>query len=373
MSVKWQSALFILTIFLLSAFVSSRKLFMAPVPAPNQLPITEQVVVATSDIPRGTVLTANQLSTRACPKDLVPQGSITNMKVAEGRKTLYALTKHDLVNESALAEWPSGNGSAPVVPGNMKAMSILTPILPGSAASAIKAGSKVDVWSTAQDHTTMIADNIDVLAVNPSSATALCTVTLLVSADQAARLHLAQDNGMIQLQPRTPEAVTTVPSPVAVPEPSKKTATTPSASVPAKVAVEPAKKPAVVATPAVPEAVVPETKKSTAIVPKATPPAVAGSELPKKPALVPTPLPAAGAPRPPGKTSVIVTIINGSKSQDHVIQFDPEAWATPRKPPPEKEKAAPEKDATDNKNAPEKGSPSKKAVPEKDPRIKPKQ
>jgi pilus assembly protein CpaB len=184
---------------------------------------TVPVVVAGMSIPRGMLVSADLITTRAYPKDLIPAGAILKTEEALERSAFTTLVKDEPLLETKLS--PKGQrGMASLVPAGMRAYTITTPNVAGSVAGFILPGNKVDVLLTVKNtgaddftgggSTTTLLQNVEILAVdqrieapaeNKVNANELRSVTLLVTPDQAAKLDLGQNNGTLHLMLRNPK------------------------------------------------------------------------------------------------------------------------------------------------------------------------
>jgi pilus assembly protein CpaB len=185
----------------------------------------DQLVTAKADIPRGQLITADLVEISRHPKDKVPKGTISNVDDAMGRATLVPIVKGELVLESKLAGKNSGRGMAATIPDGMRAFTIQTPQVTTDVGGFMMPGNRVDVLlttnsstsggedSTGGSVTTTLLQNIQVLAVaqnldmpdngkiDPSEVK---SATLLVTPDQAAKLSLGMNKGILHLSLRNP-------------------------------------------------------------------------------------------------------------------------------------------------------------------------
>lgn len=184
---------------------------------------TVPVVVAATDVPRGVSIAPNQIKTRDWPKHLVPSGALTSVEEARGRVTFHPIVKGEVVLEGKLTGKDSGRGLASMIPPGMRAFTIHTPSVASGVAGFILPGNKVDVLltlpgdsTTGGGITTTLLQNLEILAVDqrldpPSENRVdyrqLQSVTLLVTPDQAAKLDLGQNRGLLHLALRNPEDV----------------------------------------------------------------------------------------------------------------------------------------------------------------------
>jgi pilus assembly protein CpaB len=192
---------------------------------PNTASLNDSVaiVVARGDIPRGVLVSPDQVKTRNVPKELVPDGAITNPEEVVQRVALNSLVKEEPFIERKLGPRNGGRGLAPLVPTGMRAFSIQTPHVATQVAGFILPGNKVDVLLTMDGRgpndqtgggfTSTLLQNVEILAVdqrleapaeNRVDTKTLHSVTLLVTPDQANQLDLGQNRGTLHLSLRNP-------------------------------------------------------------------------------------------------------------------------------------------------------------------------
>src|SRR5262249_40118843 len=106
---------------------------------------TEPVVVAAADIPRGASITADQLETRESPRGILPPGALKRGEDAVDRAGFVPLIKGEPVLDAKLAPKGARRGMAALVPGGMRAFTILTPSVASGVGGFIQPGNKVDV------------------------------------------------------------------------------------------------------------------------------------------------------------------------------------------------------------------------------------
>ena len=198
------------------------------------------VVVAAVDIPRGGMLTADQLKTREFPRDVAPAASISKVEDAIERTLSLPLMKDDPILTNKLAPKGAGRGMAALIPKGMRAFTIHTPNVASGVAGFVLPGNKVDVLLTVGDlgfhnqptpppvtastrvlqtgggSTTTMLQNVEILAVdqkieapaeNKMDAKELRSVTLLVTPQQANLLDLGQSKGQLHLALRNIEDI----------------------------------------------------------------------------------------------------------------------------------------------------------------------
>jgi pilus assembly protein CpaB len=185
---------------------------------------TVPVVVAAADVPRFVSMTADHLTVRDCPKDLVPPGALTSIDEAVNRITLNPVARGETLLDSRLAPRGSGRGMGPGIARGKRAFTIQTPNVASGVAGFILPGSKVDVLLTVSGYgandttgggsTITLLQNVEILAVdqrvdapaeNKVDAKELRSVTLLVTPEEATKLDLGQNKGALHLSLRNPE------------------------------------------------------------------------------------------------------------------------------------------------------------------------
>ena len=187
-------------------------------------PETVSVVVASREIPRGRMVTADDLRLRELPKEAIPEGTLTKAEDAVDRAVVIQILAGEFVLDAKLAGKDAGRGLAALVPKGMRAFTIQASRAATSVAGFILPGNKVDVLLNlraqgAQDETgggstTTLLQSIEILAVeqrldapteNKTNYKEINSVTLLVTPEQAALLDLGQNMGQLTLSLRNPE------------------------------------------------------------------------------------------------------------------------------------------------------------------------
>jgi pilus assembly protein CpaB len=205
----------------LSAAVGVKRLREQPAAAS---PEKVSILVAAAALPRGTMVSADSVTLRDYPKELVPSSAITRVEDALERFVYIPLAKDEPVLDGKLLLKGAGRGLAPLIPKGMRAFTINTPNLASGVAGFVLPGNKVDVLLTVSNtgtndetgggSTTTLLQNVEILAVdqrveapadNKVDAKELRSVTLLVTPDQAAKLDLGQNKGMLHLSLRHPD------------------------------------------------------------------------------------------------------------------------------------------------------------------------
>jgi len=182
------------------------------------------VVVAVVDLPRGGSITPEAVKIKEFPRDLVPAGALSKLEDAVNRGIFVPLTKDEPVLESKLAPKGAGRGLSALIPRGMRAYSVKVPDVAQGVAGFILPGNRVDVLlslgeisgtnATGGGMTTTLLENVEILAVdqkmdapseNKVDTKDLRSVTLLVTPQQANRLDLGQNKGMLHLALRNLE------------------------------------------------------------------------------------------------------------------------------------------------------------------------
>ena len=200
----WVSAL-LLTVFLWSRAV-----------APQQEKQV-RVVVATRDMPLGTLVQAGDLRLVNYPERDVPKGAVFQARDAQGRVLLFPVSAGEPVLVSKLSAVTSTEGVSSTIEPGYRAVSVQISDVSG-VAGLIQPNSRVDVMFTrpgtlAEAATSTILQNVKVLSTGRSTQTGQAVdpraprspvVTLLLLPDDAQKLELAKNQGKIGLSLRNP-------------------------------------------------------------------------------------------------------------------------------------------------------------------------
>jgi len=188
-------------------------------------PETVPVVVASSPMARGQMVTAKMVALQAWPKSLTPPGAARSLDAVLNRAVLASILPGEPILDGKLASPDSGRGLAALVPPGMRAYTIQTSRIAANVAGFILPGNRVDVLLTLRSATndltgggssTTLLQAVEVLAVdqrldapaeNRLDPKQLSSVTLLVTPDQATLLDLGQNMGVLTLSLRNPEDV----------------------------------------------------------------------------------------------------------------------------------------------------------------------
>jgi len=196
--------------FLLTWFVYAKAV------APQQEKMLK-VVVATHDMPVGTLVRTSDIKLVNYPERDVPKGVVFDAKLATGRVLLVPLNLNEPVLAAKLSQPTSVEGVASVIEQGYRAVSVSITEVSG-VAGLIQPGSKVDVLFTrpgsmAEATTSTILQNVKVLSagrilqagqVADPKAPKSPVVTLVLRPEEIQKLELAKNEGKISLSLRNP-------------------------------------------------------------------------------------------------------------------------------------------------------------------------
>lgn len=227
---------------------------------------TQPVVVATRDLPFGTVLSDDNVQTSNWPMEIVPAGAISSTQELNGRVVRTAVATGEPILETKLAPIGADRGLPMRVPPGMRAMTVPVNVVSGVSGFVLP-DSKVDVVVTIRPETEkesvskLVLQNLLVLASdqkledNEGKPMKMQSVTLLVTPSESEKLAMASNNGEIQLVLRNPADAdsaqtsgTTILKMLASREPVQRAAPVPRMRAPRTVVIrpepeKPAKKP----------------------------------------------------------------------------------------------------------------------------------
>lgn len=186
---------------------------------------TVSVVLVSQDIPRGGVLTPENCAVHQRPAVDLPEGYIAEIEAAIDRSVIVPMVKGEPVLEVRIASKEAGRGLAAMIEDGMRAFTIQTTHVAAGIGGMIEPNDKVDVLLTTRSNskvdgsgggaTTTLLQNVQVLAVDRRLSTPEegdsadlkhpKSVTLMVSPNQAAKLDLGMNMGMLHLSLRNPE------------------------------------------------------------------------------------------------------------------------------------------------------------------------
>jgi pilus assembly protein CpaB len=177
----------------------------------------QKVVVAKADIPLGTKLGTEQLTTVQVPGDATPDGAFDSADKLVGRVVTVNVAAREPITDFKLAPEGSAAGLSAVIPEGYRAMTVKVDDVVGVAGFA-RPGALVDVVVVIQpsDNTTggsgpiskIVLQNIKVLASGQNidqpknddrEAQSAKAVTLQVTPEEAEKLALASSEGKLQL------------------------------------------------------------------------------------------------------------------------------------------------------------------------------
>jgi pilus assembly protein CpaB len=179
---------------------------------------TGQTVVAAIDLPWGSKLTVNDLTTVPFIKDTIPSGYFNNTAALNGRVLLSPIKRHEVILESKLAPLSiTTGGVSAVIPSGKRAIAVKGDKVIGLA-GLIQPGNHVDILvsiTDPQNHTEVtkiVLENILVLAADTKiekgpkeGETAPVDVyTLEVTPEEGEMLALAATQGRLQFALRNP-------------------------------------------------------------------------------------------------------------------------------------------------------------------------
>ena len=174
---------------------------------------TVGIVVAAVDIPRGAKLNPSQVAISAWPKDQYPKDVFPDTKAVVGRMAIREFFPGEPIVESKLVPSDKSAGILSLkIPVGMRAYSVKVNEVVG-VGGFIVPDTRVDVLVTTAKSTQhqlgqvskIVLEDVLVLAVGQSiegkdsKPTAVNTVTLAVTPEDAEKLALASNDGTIQL------------------------------------------------------------------------------------------------------------------------------------------------------------------------------
>jgi pilus assembly protein CpaB len=173
---------------------------------------TVGIVVAQVDIPLGSTINQNQVAVSAWPKDNYPKDAIVDSKVVVGRVALRDFLRGEPIVESKLVPLNKSTGLLSLkVPAGMRAFAIKVNEVVG-VGGFIVPDSRVDVvvttspsQSSQEKIAKIVLEDIRVLAAGQvieqkeNKPVTVNTVTLALLPEEAEKLALAGNDGIIQL------------------------------------------------------------------------------------------------------------------------------------------------------------------------------
>jgi pilus assembly protein CpaB len=174
---------------------------------------TVGIVVAQVDIPLGSAINPNQVAIAPWPKDSYPKDALAEVKSAVGRTALRDYVRGEPIVESKLVPLNRATGLLSLkVPAGMRAFSVKVNEVVG-VGGFIVPDTRVDVVvTTSPSHreqqekvSKMILEDVRVLAAGQTieqkenKPVTVNTVTLALLPEEAEKLALASNDGVIQL------------------------------------------------------------------------------------------------------------------------------------------------------------------------------
>jgi len=173
---------------------------------------TVGIVVAMVDIPLGSAINPNQVAVSPWPKESYPKDAIADPKVVGGRIALRDFTRGEPVVESKLVPQNKSTGLLSLkIPSGMRGFSVKVNEVVG-VGGFIVPDSRVDVVVTTSPSQTstekiskIVLEDIRVLAAGQvieqkeNKPVTVNTVTLALLPEEAEKLALAGNDGIIQL------------------------------------------------------------------------------------------------------------------------------------------------------------------------------
>ena len=188
--------------------------YVSEEPAPLQAnePVGTQIVVASRDLPLGTILTREDVEIVAWPSRNTPEGFASQPGEVIGRGVIGKVHRNEPLLMAKLASKEAGGGLPITIPPGFRAVSVEVDEVVGVAGFVLP-GTLVDVLATvmpgtnrSETTTRMILQRIPVLTADQSYQTdpagdpvLVTVVTLLVKPYEAEALTLASTEGRIQL------------------------------------------------------------------------------------------------------------------------------------------------------------------------------
>jgi pilus assembly protein CpaB len=175
------------------------------------------VVVATHDMPPGTLLRASDLKRVNYPERSIPKGVMSDPKDAVNRVLLVPISNNEPVLTAKLSAATTVEGMASTIEPGFRAVSVQITDATG-VAGMVQPNSHVDVLFTrpgsmAEAVTTTILEDVKVLSTGRQLATGQTAdpraprspvVTLVLTPADAQKLELAKNQGKISLSLRNP-------------------------------------------------------------------------------------------------------------------------------------------------------------------------
>lgn len=186
-------------------------------------PVMTAEVVAAQDIPAGSILTPQLLTTRQVPQQYMGPGAITNPNLAVGKLLRIPLVQGEAVRTNFLAtkQQLGPAGFAFQIPKGMRAMTVPVDVESGLA-GMLQPGDRLDAMAlfppnvNGQTEAKIFMDKLLILmtgtqqavpsGTQAAAAASYSTITLAVTPQQATTLAMAEKTGTIQFLLRPAKA-----------------------------------------------------------------------------------------------------------------------------------------------------------------------
>ncbi|MDT3709678.1 MAG: Flp pilus assembly protein CpaB [Pseudomonadaceae bacterium] len=176
---------------------------------------TQNVVVATTEIPFGQMVEAQQVTLVRMPKGTVPDDSFATTEEVIGKIATFGMLRGDVLRGARLAEHLGGSTLASLIATDKRAVSVRVDDVVGVGGFLLP-GNRVDVLATKRKgsgdeaEAKTILEDLRVLAVDQTASTdktqpvVVRAVTLEMTSEEAEELVKAMTEGRLQLALRNP-------------------------------------------------------------------------------------------------------------------------------------------------------------------------
>ncbi|HYB97570.1 MAG TPA: Flp pilus assembly protein CpaB [Candidatus Limnocylindrales bacterium] len=181
---------------------------------------TEEIAVASYNIPRGATITPEMLKTAALPTESLPEGCFKSaeLQTLVGRVATMDVVQNEPLLQAKLAPVDGSGGVAAILDPNKRAMSVAVDDEVG-VAGFVKPSDRVDLFATLETEdedrgvvTKLVLANTLVLAIGTEmirtgkdeEAKPVKVITLEVTPEEAEKLAYASTRGKFRLALRSP-------------------------------------------------------------------------------------------------------------------------------------------------------------------------
>lgn len=176
---------------------------------------SQNVVVATTEIPFGQMVEAQHVTLVRMPKGTVPDDSFVSTEEVIGKIATFGMLRGDVLRGARLAEHLGGSTLASLIATDKRAVSVRVDDVVGVGGFLLP-GNRVDVLATRRKgngdeaEAKTILEDLRVLAVDQTASTdktqpvVVRAVTLEMSSEEAEELVKAMTEGRLQLALRNP-------------------------------------------------------------------------------------------------------------------------------------------------------------------------